>query len=773
MIFTLNWLRLFLNTNCTHDEIAETLTNLGVEVEDVQSDRSEPFKKFKIVQIESCAPLTKKLSMCKVFDGNATYDVVCGASNVRSGMKTVFAPVGSCIPSNMMIIESKEIMGGISNGMLCSSQELCLENYFASVDGIIDILDDIRVGAGLVEYLNLDDVIFDVAITPDRPDLLSVYGIARLLAHHGELVSMPKHILSCGGNAVNIVRDEEVCSYFAIANIALNQMQQAPRWILNLLAATNLSTNIGCVDVINYVSHSLGHPMHVYDAGAVGHELYIRKAKNGESLDGLKKQISLDEGDVVVGNENEVFCLAGIMGSRQHSYLPNTKNIILESAMFDSLCINKTSQRLNLYTDSQNRFSKGVEGIPELALSFACNLLEQMGCTITGHKESGTLQQKRSKVLFEYSVINNILGTNIHKSDIDNILSKSGFILSDQGDIAASASVPSWRFDVDSQECIASEVARVYGYQKIDPIAFSPKYAKISCSYATFSWIDDVMVSLGYAQVISQSFCNSQDLPQQDLQPKMFVKNPVSPDANYIRPSIIPCLVNIAGKNIARQAECIRIFEHGPLFVGDLPEEELDALSCVIGGSSYLTNPHLSNKMLGPVDLKRDLERVFDYFNIEYSDLVFKPARKFWTFRGFDIELNGKDIGHFGAVSIDLLRKNNIQYPLYGFEIKLDDLKVLHKSRGNISLYPYVTRDLAFAIPSDMPIGQVVTELKKCDKVSEAKVFDIYNNQGSKSVGIRFTIMCDEKTLTNAEIDCIVSAIVDKAKQEFRIGLRI
>jgi phenylalanyl-tRNA synthetase beta chain len=784
MRFTFSWLKKFLDTKYSLEDILQGLNSLGLEVEDVV-DRSSELQDFKIAHIIEALPhpTSDKLQICRVDDGKKELQIVCGASNARTNLKVVLAPIGTIIPSNGMKISLSTIRSVESQGMLCSGDELLVKDFG---DGIIEMPDDAEVGASFMEYYQLNDPIIEVSITPNRADCLGVYGIARDL--HARGLGLLKEIdflevkSSFVSNMPINIEDEKICSLFIGCEIRNIENKPSPRWLANLLKNSGIKSISSIVDITNYICHSFAQPMHAFDADKIS-SLTVRSAKHREQFVALNDEsYDLNQDDVVIADDVGVHCLAGIIGGKSSACLPNTKNIFLEAAFFDKNAITLSSRRHNIITESKFIFERHVDDHARLAaLKTACHMISEIcGGAFSDIKFIGKPSQSR-EIQFQYSAFQKKIGFEIEAPLINEILNRLGFKLKEQSEDSVLIEVPSWR-DSSISEDILEEIIRIYGYDKIVgiklPDALSVK--TLPESFKVAQTLRSSLIARGFYELVTWSFMSSKKaeafgLIHQDLT----LINPISSELNYLRQSIIPNLLDAVLKNQNRSMKDLRFFEIGPVFLGSSPEDEVQSIAAVITGRNKPLNPHDKSRDVDVFDIKADLEALLSEFNISFDDVEIRPTAKIYYHPNISADLIylGKNIGSFGAVHPKLLKNYGIDKAVFCLELELSRLNLnTLKAPFYQSEYQPVQRDFAFIIDNDILVGNIMAKIKKIDEmIREVRIFDVYKGENvpedKKSVALNVLFRPD-RNLLSEEIEFLCKKIINTVKEEFLGELR-
>jgi phenylalanyl-tRNA synthetase beta chain len=783
MRFTFSWLKKFLDTKCSLDEILVGLNSLGLEVESV-TDRSNDLKGFKIAHIIEALPhpSSDRLQLCRVNDGESELQIVCGASNARTNLKVVLAPLGAVIPANGMQIVEAKIRSVESRGMLCSGDELLLKDLG---EGIIELDDDAPVGASFMEYYQLNDPVIEISVTPNRADCLGVYGIARDLHAKGLGVLREISVPEIAGKFVSTMPlsiDKNICSLFIGCQVKNIENKPSPLWLRNLLKNSGLKPISAIVDVTNYICHSFAQPMHAFDADKID-SINIRKAKTGEQFLALNdKRYELQNNDIVIADNQDVHCLGGIIGGKDSAWSSATANLFLEAAFFDKDLITLSGRKHDIITDSRFRFERHVDDHFRLsAFKIACQMISE----ICGGDFSEILFQgelsRLAKIEFDYSLFKNKIGFELEIPLINEILGRLGYSVEVKSDNIALIGVPSWR-DSTISEDILEEIVRVYDYDNIPEIQL-PDFVSVKTltdSFKKAATMRSALASIGYYEAVTWSFMSSKKAANfAELKQELTLLNPISSELNYLRGSIIPNLLDAVLKNYNRSIKDLKLFEIGPVFFGTKPEDEVQSVAALCTGAYEALNPHVLKTDLNVFDIKSDLEVLLREFNIAFDDIELILASKKYYHPNVSAELiyMGKNIGSFGAIHPKFLKDYGIEQSVFAFELYYDALEI-NTSKGEYKHFEYqpFQRDFAFVVDQNIPAGQIVSNIKKVDPdISSVRIFDVYHGKnvqdGKKSIAVN-VFFRPSKTLSSEEIEFLCKRIIDLVKDEFSASLR-
>ncbi|MGL9757288.1 MAG: phenylalanine--tRNA ligase subunit beta [Wolbachia sp.] len=765
MKFTLSWLLEYLETNASLEEITDKLTHIGLEVEDVvDNTKLAGFIVAEVLEIVP-HPDADKLKLCKVNDGSKVLQIVCGAKNVREGMKTVLASLGSTLPENDFTIKPAKIRGVLSEGMLCSASELSLTQDES--EGIIELSDDYKTGD---KFFNCDTVI-DINITPNRGDCLGVYGIARDLAATGigtlKTLSAPQLTYSMASPInVKVIDGESFISGIYIANA---KNKESPKWLKDKLESIGMRSISAIVDITNYIMISFNRPMHSYDAKKIEGELTVRKANDEEKFIGLNdKEYLLNKDINVISNDKNVHAIAGIMGSKYSECILETTDIFLESAWFDPISITKSSRQIGISTDSSYRFARSVDpGFILDGLNLAAQMiLDLCGGEVSSVVSAGNLNKADTKINFDSQDANKLGSVSASPDEVFNILTKLGFSIDKRTENNWSVHVPSWRPDVTIPADLIEEVTRIYGYDKIKE---EPLAEDVTVEAEIQDDLRILMTSRGFHEVITWSFMSESIAEKFGYLNKLFIiDNPFNNDFNIMRPSIIPNLLKVTADNTAHGTPDLAIFEIGPIYSGEAQSKYV--LSGIRSGNNSPRNHYNTDRKIDIFDAKADLIIALELFNVNCDNLAIERTEKEYYHPGKSgfLSFRGKIVGYFGELHPSILDFFNIKQKIVGFELILENIENLPISRKKFIDYKYQSakRDFAFIVNKDVAAGSIINMVKKSSElITEVLIFDVYHgsNIESNKMSIAFSVtFCSPThTLTEEEIQKESNMIVN------------
>lgn len=782
MKFTFSWLKEYLETNHSCAEIIQALNKIGLEVEEV-INQENIFKDFIIAEIieASIHPEADKLQICQVNNGKEILQIVCGAPNARKGIKVVLAPIGTEIPSNGLKIKASKIRNVQSSGMMCSAKELGLGE---ESDGIIELNNDLLIGSKFYEAYGLNEILIDISITPNRGDCLGVYGIARDLAAagYGKLKTLDSSPIRGEFKSPLNVKFENpaICPKYIGRYFKDIKNSASPKWLQNKLKSIGVNSISALVDITNYFTFAFGRPLHVYDADLIKGDLIIRNSKVGEEINALNdKKYILNNQEPVVSDNKEILSLAGIIGGKSSGVNETSKNIFLEIGYFDADIIAKTSRLHQIDTDSKYRFERRVD--PEF-MQMALDMASKMIIEICSGSASEAiiidhLNFKPSILDFSLSSLKKKIGIEYEKDNVKNILLNLGFKVEDKGSILT-LTAPSWRPDISIEEDIIEEIARIDGYENIVSIPL-PKIDNLNNildnKQRSFYRLSRVAASLGLTEAVTFSFMDSKkSILFADLKEELFLKHPISIELNYMRPSIIPNLLEAALKNQNRNIENIALFEVSSVFEGIEIDKQKQCLAAIRSGYNKERNIYNDRRKVDIFDAKLDILTILEELGIDSA----KPQistnnlpKYYHPQRSATLSLGKNILGYFGQLHPKIIKAYDLENDIVAFELFLDNVPATKSKLGRkgllqISDYQAIKRDFAFLVDKDTAVELITRSIIQIDKklIKSAEIFDIYSGKGieenKKSVAITVTIQAPDHTLLEEEIDLLSNKII-------------
>ena len=791
MKFTLNWLRDYIDFDLSPEELSDRLTMAGLEVEDViyQGQGLDNVVSAQILELES-HPNAEKLSLCKVTDGENTYPIVCGATNMKAGDKVALAKIGANLPpgpkfEDGLKIKKAKIRGEVSEGMLCAENELGLGE---ESDGILILSETDDVGTPIVDVLGLNDVVFEVGITPNRPDCLSVIGVAReVAALTGSTVKHPDSSTNETGDDINSIatvelEDSEKCPRYSCRVIKNVKIGPSPDWLKRRLEASDIRSINNVVDVTNYVLLEFGQPLHAFDYDLLeDNKIVVRAATDGEiikTLDDVERKLTTD--DLLICDGKRPVALAGVMGGANTEVSQTTQNVLLESAYFDPITVRRTSKATGLRSESSYRFERGVDPNAVVkALDRAAELIRDLG---DGEIATGRIDQypdpiEPTEVTISLNRANKFLGTNISPDELARIAKGLEFEeLSSDGD-EYTFRIPTFRVDIEREIDLIEEAARLHGYDNIPTTL--PRVAmssdKLNTSKSVQDILREVLISSGFYEVINYSFEDHELLSLISKSDALKILNPLTTESSVMRTSMIPGLLKNAILNINHQEQDLRLFEIGRVYLpienNELPKEVRKLVALATGRRM----PEFWGKEeFDFFDFKSILERAFEAL-INKEDVEFLDAQEIGFLhpgKSARMVVNDTELGYIGELHPDLNEKLDISKNLFVLEIDLDEIAALSKQRSKkfspLPKFPSVRRDIALVVDESVPAAGILEEIDKIKSnlIEDAAIFDVYTGehveQGKKSVAISLQLRAADKTLTEEEVNKVQEKTLKK-----------
>jgi phenylalanyl-tRNA synthetase beta chain len=806
MKFTSSWLKDHLDTTDTLDTITETLTRVGLEVEGVE-DKAKALSAFTIAYVIDAKqhPNADRLRVCLVDTGAPEpVQVVCGAPNARTGMKSVFSPPGTYIPGKDMTLGKGVIRGVESNGMLCSAAELEISEDH---DGIIDLPDDAPVGQPYAAYAGFDDAVIEIAVTPNRADALGVAGVARDLAAAdlGALTTPSvKPIRGSFPCPVSVTldfapQDRALCPAFALRLVRGVRNGPSPDWLQARLRAIGLRPINTLVDITNFMTFDRNRPLHVFDAAKVSGNLVVRRARQAESILALDgKTYALTGEQVVIADDHGVESLAGIMGGQASGCDETTVDVLVESALWNPLNIARSGRALGINSDARYRFERGVDPDfcrPGLDLATAM-IVELCGGEPSEMVFAGDLPDHAHAIDFPWSEVKRLTGLDLPQTEMQAALTSLGFEVSGEGE-RVTVVAPSWRGDVSGKADLVEEILRIAGLDRVVSTPLPRIKSEVVKPVLTVlqkrtRLAKRLLASRGMVEAVTWSFI-AKDAAKLfgGGSPKLALANPIAADLSDMRPSLLPGLIRASQANADRGLGDVALFEVGQVFQSDEPEGQLIAAAGLRRGTARPegVGRHWDGaaKATDALDAKADVMGLLAGLGVPVGGLQVVAGGPDWAHPGRSATLRFGPkgvIGAFGEVHPRILKALDAKGPLVAFEIHLDALP-LPKSKPTkvkpklvLSGFQPVTRDFAFIVEKSVAAGEMMKSAQNTDRalIADVSVFDLYEGPGveagKKSVALAVTLQPVEKTLTEAEIEAVGGKIVAEMAKRYGATLR-
>jgi phenylalanyl-tRNA synthetase beta chain len=796
MKVTSSWLKDHLKTSANIEKIVSTLNNIGLEVESVgKSDKNNFFLVAKIIKAEK-HPNADKLKLCDVDIGSGKIlKVVCGASNARDGLLTVYAGPGAIIPKNQLKIKVTNIRGVDSYGMLCSESELGLSD---ESQGITE-LDSKKFKVGNSYFKNNSEPAIDISITPNRSDCLGVRGIARDLSTTGlgKLIDLEE--IKLKNNIKNpfkvIIQSNSGCSSFAHCYIEGIKNTESPKWLKDKLISIGMSPISAVVDITNYIMLDLNRPLHAYDADKIDRKIIVRLSKKGEKFLALdNNKYSLEEDACLITNDKEILGLGGVIGGESSSISLDTKNIFLESALFDPVKITKIGKKLGINSDAKFRFERGVDpNIMEYGLKLAAKIINKLcGGKISNIIISGESNFKNKQIKFNSDKFERVIGSKISSTEIKKILNNLGFKFKESKN-TYSINIPTWRPDIKEEVDIVEELIRIRGYDKIQLIKPEADSSKdiLTGKQKLYRFAQRSIANKGFMETITYSFTNSKIDSLFGLHNKnLLITNPISNDLDSLRSSIFSNLLIHIKNNIHRNFEDQKIFECGPVFFGSKPGEQIAVIGGIQIGKIYRKNWLEKDKDVDVFEIKDCVYKTLlelgipeqELAVIQESESYYHPGRSGKFYFDSNKQL---PIANFGEINPRIVKEFDIKNgPIFGFQIFLNNIPVINKQNTEkkikyvVSNFQKIERDFAFIINKKFEAEKIINVLLNVDKklIKKIRVFDVFQGgnieKDKKSVALNLLIHSQEKTLNDKEIDELSEKIIQTMQKSFDATLR-
>ncbi len=801
MLVSLKKIREFVDFEMSIEELDNTLTMLGLEVESIV-DYNKKYTGFYVAEVTECEkhPNADKLSVCQVNCGGDTVQVVCGAPNVRKGQKVVFGTIGAVVPNGGFKLEKRKIRDVVSFGMICSQVELDLGEESS---GIWVLPEDAPVGMEFAKYYGLDDVVLEIGITPNKADCLSHLGIAReIAAKLNKKFRYPEiKVISNNENSENYasitIEDASICPRYSARIIKNVKIQPSPNWLRNALTKLGIRPINAAVDVTNYVLYEMGQPLHAFDYNKIeGNKIIVRKAKKEEAfvtLDG--KTRILDDYMIVIADEKKPIALGGVMGGENSEITDDTTDIILESAYFNPSLIRKTSKKLGLSSDSSYRFERGVDienVIP--ALNRAAVLIAELcGGEIVGSEIDVYPEPvKLKEIALRFERARKIIGCDISNDFMLQVFENLGFEKIEQTSEYVKYRIPHRRNDIFEEIDLIEEVARFYNYDNIEPnyvssITFSESIVDDNLQISPLkNKIRHFIVSNGFTEILTQNMVDTRSADIFTSNP-VKIANPLGEELSIMRPSIVPSILKTINLNIRYGNTNLKIFEIGKIF------KHTDDNKALLPG--YEEREILAISLIGKTFPKQwsEKERPFDFYDLkgfveDFADFLRLPisfskidSDGIYSPNSLKIELDNYTIGYCGYVNRGILKNYDIEEDVLLAEIDFSQIthyKTVENKYEPVSPFPTVDRDLAFIVDESTEAKSLLDEIRSNGGklLSNVLIFDVYAGknipEGKKSLAFSLIFSSSERTLTDEEVDSTINQIIKAVESKFNAQLR-
>lgn len=820
MNISYNWLKEYLKFDLTPQQTSEVLTQIGLETESVEEVQTIKggLKGLVIGEVLTCKDHPNSdhlhLTTVNIGDGNEPLNIVCGAPNVTAGQKVVVATVGTTLYSGEeeFKIKRSKIRGEESLGMICSEAEIGLSNNH---NGIIVLPEDAVVGTPAAEYYNVQsDWVFSVDITPNRVDAASHYGIARDLAAYlkqqGKSFSLTKPsvddfaIDKKDGGIEVIVENREACPRYSGLTIRGVTVKESPDWLKNKLLLIGLRPINNIVDITNFILYETGHPMHAFDAAYIkGDEVVIRtlpEKTKFTTLDDQERELS--DKDLMICNSEEGMCIAGVFGGKDSGVTENTKDIFLESAYFHPTWVRKTARRHGLNTDSSFRFERGADPNNTVyALKRAALLVKEIaGGEIAGEiRDIYPVEIERPKVVLSYDKTNKLIGKEIPKDDIKSILKSLDIEIEAESESELTLRIPTYRVDVTRDVDVIEDILRIYGYNNVE-VSHSLK-ANLSYKTATDrkqnlqTLISEQLTANGFDEIMNNSLTKKSYYEIQETYPLkncVTLVNPLSNDLSVMRQTLLFGGLESIVYNRNRKHSDLCFYEFGNCYFYDADKKKDNDILAEYSESTYaglwITGKRTHKNWAAPeeqssvFELKAHIENIMIRIGIGKDRIIYEPLQNDLFSTAMSIGTNNRKLGYFGVVSKAIRKSFDIESEVFFAELNWDLLmkdSEKHKVQFfEISRFPEVSRDLALLIDKSVTFAQIEQVALKSERklLKNVVLFDVYEGknlpEGKKSYAVNFIIQDEEKTLTDKQIDKVMSKIQQNLQNELGAQLR-
>ena len=796
MKFSYSWLCDHLETDKNATEIGDALTNLGLELESLTDYSS--YSKFVVATIKDFHkhPNADRLNICTVDDGTKTYQVICGANNVKKGLKGIFAKDGMYIPGTQIYLKKGKIRGEISEGMLLSERELNLSDDH---DGIIELSDNFENGTSAIDALKLNDPVFEIGITPNRGDCLGVRGVARDLSAKGIGKLKPlkyEKITKLDFESPiswNIENDNNSCEYVISRYFKDVKNTVSPEWLQKKLISLGLRPINALVDITNFITHDLGRPLHVFDADKVGKKLHMRLAKPNEKILALdNKEYTLDSNSTVIADNNNALAIAGIIGGESSGCTEDTKNVFLEVAIFEKDSVAKTGRTLGINSDARYRFERGLDKKMVIeGLNYASYLINKIcGGSVSKNIDSGKLDTNERKIKYKFDYFEKVIGIKLEPKKQIKILKDLKFQINQSNEKECDLLVPSWRNDIENNIDVVEEVIRIYGYENITESIPSPsddEIVKINNSlinkkFKAIKKLKKILISNGVSEILTFSFHSTKAHEILSGDKSLKISNAISDDQSFMRNSMIFNHLETAEINYKKGYKNIQIFEIGPIYNTSQSQENI--LSMLIS-SQQNTNSIFKSEDFNFYSISNLVSKLISSLNFDAKQFNISRSTSNTFHPGQSAELNmGKKlIARYGKVHPLIIEefpklKNSYAIELFFENLPIDSISRTNSSNILDSQFQFSEKDFSFVFEKEQNLFEVQRYVNGIDKnlIKNVEFFDLYESkdlgENSKSVTFRVTIQSKDKTLDEKDLEQIHNNILEKVSNKFKANIR-
>ena len=782
MNISTSWLREWINPNVTDEMLAEQLTMAGLEVDGIESV-APAFDNVVVGHVVSCEkhPDADKLNLCQVDIGESdNLQIICGASNVRADLKVIVATVGAKLPGGLKIKKAK-LRGVESFGMICSESELGMSD---SSEGISELDSDAPIGQDIREYLDLDDNIIELDITPNRGDCFSVLGVAReVSANYNKAFEMPKFEVDAqGASSISTsVSNAQACPKYLTRVIKdIDNTIKTPKWMADKLTRSGQQVHSPVVDITNYVLLELGQPMHAFDFSKINGAIEVRNAKAGEVIELLNETtVELNNDTLIIADDSVPLAIAGVMGGMGSSTQDDSTQILLESAFFEPVSIAGKARNYGLHTESSLRFERGVDfNITEVAMDRATQLIVDIcggeASNINTCVDESALPEL-APITITQEKIQKILGFELEANWIEEKFTNLDFEISSKTDHSWTIIPPSFRFDIRIPADLIEELARLYGYDKlpVQKLSLDANINAVSESMVDKYDIAQGLVSRGYQEVITYSFVPEQyqDLIDPDAK-KITLSNPISADMSTMRSSLWSGLLQTVESNQRRGHTNARFFEIGLCFNGVKADEQSQKIAGVITGNRHDDQWSSEAQALDFYDIKSDVESLL---LLTTNVFTFKAAEHPALQKGQTAQIlfNDQSVGWVGTLAPHVQKQLSLS-KCYLFELDLASIQQSHVAKYQaFSVYQKATRDIALVVDEAIPVNDLIDSIQDLNQayLVDVHLFDVYAGknieQGKKSVALNLSYQSVEETLSDDQVNTQVSEVLALMQSKF------
>lgn len=801
-----SWLKKLIPLAIEDKEVERTLSRSGVEVADMRRLGAQ-FEGIVVgdVRAKSKHPKADRLSVCMVFDGEKEFQVVCGAPNVEMGQRVAFAKVGASVPRNQhdphgspFVLGAAVIRGVQSEGMICSGYELGISD---DADGIFVLSQDALPGTPFALYLGMDDTIFELEITANRGDWMSHLGVARELAAALDMKAALPSVAVREGSAPAktlasvTIKDPEKCPRYVARIITGVKVASSPEWMQKALEAVNVRPINNIVDVTNYVLMETGQPLHAFDLERLSGKAIVVRTAGADStfttLDGKERKLEPDM--LMICDDEKSVAIAGVMGGLNSEITPETTNVLLESAFFLPTSIRRTSKKLGLSTDASQRFERGcdIEMASSAADRAAALIAELAGGTVAkGAIDIYPGKMSPRRISLRPSRVNRVLGTSLSNREVAGLLKRLEIAVGDKAKDEIVATVPSYRNDLVSEIDLIEEIARLFGYDNIEPKPSTSLVMLPDEKTERFAkYLRELMSGWGFNEMMSVSLTDEKGSAYRNPGTAIALMNPLGKESAYLRPTLLYGALNSVKLNFARSVKDLRFFEIGNIFYRVSGNDELafqdvreeERLLVLITGRNLPEGYGNPSRPADMFDIKGVVEALLAKVCLDKYRFIYYDSKNSLNRTRVDIEIQGQSAGYFGSVEKEICERFDINENVFACEISLE---ALHRAWSPTirfsepSSFPPVTRDLAFIVQQNITNDAVVAAMKKTGiaTLESVTLFDIFAGEkigaGKKNMAYSLRFRSNERTLTDTEVDGLIERIVRSVQTECGAELR-